>query len=216
MPASHGLDACRSVVRRRQVQVWWASVFPAYGCLWFEDDRSRSARPGPLGTRCPPTVPQQDAQRGGRDDGLADRRATAHSGRAVRDEPIRDRPAPRRCGQHWFRFVFHGDDIVCNMSMEMPSGVTRTELVTAYRAACARSDEIVYGCPDLSTLSTIANPGEVERVSLRRITAHMIEDRLARRPGRHLARTDRRRDRSLTRKSASPTRSTSVSSTWQS
>jgi hypothetical protein len=49
-------------------------------------------------------------------------------------------------------------------------------VVAAYREACARSDEIVRACLDLSALSKIANPGEDERVSLRTIAAHMIEE----------------------------------------
>jgi hypothetical protein len=34
----------------------------------------------------------------------------------------------------------------------------------------------VRACPELSTLSAIANPGEDEQVSLRVIVAHMIEE----------------------------------------
>jgi uncharacterized damage-inducible protein DinB len=78
--------------------------------------------------------------------------------------------------EHWFRLVFRGEDLVCNVSMDVPAGVTRAEVVTAYREACARSDEIVRACPDLSTLSAIANPGEDQRDSLRMVVAHMIEE----------------------------------------
>ena len=34
----------------------------------------------------------------------------------------------------------------------------------------------MHACPDLSTLSAVPNPGEDERVSLRRIVAHMVEE----------------------------------------
>jgi uncharacterized damage-inducible protein DinB len=78
--------------------------------------------------------------------------------------------------QHWFRLVFLGEDLVCNLSMDVPAGATRDEMVTAYREACAGSDGVVRACPDLSTLSAIANPGEDEQVSLRVIVAHMIEE----------------------------------------
>ena len=58
----------------------------------------------------------------------------------------------------------------------MPAEVTRDEVVAAYRQACARSDEIVRACHDLSTMARIANPGEDETVSLRAIVAHLIEE----------------------------------------
>ena len=35
------------------------------------------------------------------------------------------------------------------MSMDVPASLTRADVVTAYREACARSDEIVRACPDL-------------------------------------------------------------------
>jgi uncharacterized damage-inducible protein DinB len=87
--------------------------------------------------------------------------------------------------QHWFQMVFLGVDLGRNKSMEVSPDVTRDDLVAAYRAACLRSDEIVYACSDLSTLSAIANPGEDELDSLRRIVAHMIEE-----TGRHAGQAD--------------------------
>ena len=78
--------------------------------------------------------------------------------------------------QHWFRLVFQGVDLEIDDSMAVPAGATREQVVTAYREACARSDEIVRACPDLSTLAAIANPGEDGLDSLRRIIAHMIEE----------------------------------------
>jgi hypothetical protein len=60
--------------------------------------------------------------------------------------------------------------------MDVPAGVTHDEVVAAYREACARSDEIVRSCSDLSTMAAIANPGEDDIDSLRRIVAHMIEE----------------------------------------
>ena len=71
------------------------------------------------------------------------------------------------------------------MSMDVPASLTRADVVTAYREACARSDEIVRACPDLSTLSAIANPGEDGPDSLRRIVAHMVEE-----TGRHAGHAD--------------------------
>jgi len=78
--------------------------------------------------------------------------------------------------QHWFRLVFLGEKLMCDMSMDVPASLTRAEIVTAYQESCARSDEIVRACPDLSTLSEIANPGEEQQVSLRVIVVHMIEE----------------------------------------
>ncbi len=62
------------------------------------------------------------------------------------------------------------------MSMDVPAGATRDEVVAAYRQACARSDEIVRARPALSAVARIANPGEDQAVSLRRIMVHMIEE----------------------------------------
>ena len=78
--------------------------------------------------------------------------------------------------EHWFQRVFLGADVAANESMEVPAHATRDEVVAAYRAACARSDEIVRACPDLSTMAENVNPGEDETISLRRIMAHMIEE----------------------------------------
>jgi uncharacterized damage-inducible protein DinB len=78
--------------------------------------------------------------------------------------------------EHWFQAVFLGESGSSDMFMDVPATATRDELVAAYRRACARSDEIVLLCPDLSTLATAVNPGESRRASLRRIVAHMIEE----------------------------------------
>ena len=77
---------------------------------------------------------------------------------------------------HWFERVFLDDDRGVGDSMDVPFDATSDDAVAAYRAAYARSDEIVRACPDLSTLARIANPGEDEIDSLRRIVAHMIEE----------------------------------------
>lgn len=87
--------------------------------------------------------------------------------------------------RHWFRMVFLGEDVECDMSMTVPEGVTRAEAVAAYREECARSDEIVRSCADLSTLSAVPNPGEEGLSSLRSIVAHMIEE-----TGRHAGHAD--------------------------
>jgi uncharacterized damage-inducible protein DinB len=78
--------------------------------------------------------------------------------------------------EHWFRGVFLGEVPDLDDFMDAPVGATRDDVVAAYREACARSDEIVHACPDLSTMAEIANPGEDEKDSLRRIVAHMIEE----------------------------------------
>jgi uncharacterized damage-inducible protein DinB len=92
--------------------------------------------------------------------------------------------------RHWFQFVFLGEGPAPDDSMEVPAGVTREELVAAYREACARSDEIVRACPDLATMSRIANPGEDQLDPLRVIVAHMIEE-----TGRHAGHADILRER---------------------
>jgi hypothetical protein len=59
----------------------------------------------------------------------------------------------------------------------VPAGVSSDDVVAAYRQACERSDEIVRGCPDLSTLAVGVNPGQEDlKVSLRSIATHMIEE----------------------------------------
>ncbi len=78
--------------------------------------------------------------------------------------------------RHWFELVFLGDDSDIDMSMDVNVDTTHDHVVAAYRQACARSDEIVRACADLSTMAAIANPGEDDIDSLRRIVAHMIEE----------------------------------------
>lgn len=77
---------------------------------------------------------------------------------------------------HWFQRVFLGRELGVDKSMSAPAGVSPDEMVAAYRAACARSDEIVRACSDLSTMAAIANPGEQGKDSLRSIVVHMIEE----------------------------------------
>jgi uncharacterized damage-inducible protein DinB len=78
---------------------------------------------------------------------------------------------------HWFQRVFLGEDRGTNKSMAVPAGVSPDDVVAAYRQACERSDEIVRGCPDLSTLAVGVNPGQEDlKVSLRSIVTHMIEE----------------------------------------
>lgn len=92
--------------------------------------------------------------------------------------------------RHWFQRVFLGQGFPTDWSMEVPSVVSRDELVAAYRHACVRSDEIVLACPDLSTMAKDVNPGEERRSSLRRIVAHMIEE-----TARHAGHADILRER---------------------
>jgi uncharacterized damage-inducible protein DinB len=78
--------------------------------------------------------------------------------------------------EHWFRRVFLDEDLDLDYSMDVPVAVSRDDVVAAYRKACARSDEIVRACPDLSTMAKVVNPGEDELDTLRVIAAHMIEE----------------------------------------
>jgi uncharacterized damage-inducible protein DinB len=78
--------------------------------------------------------------------------------------------------EHWFRRVFLGEDIEPDVSMEVAPGRSFDEVVADYRDACARSDQIIRGCPDLSTLAAAENPGEPGLDALRRLAAHMIEE----------------------------------------
>jgi len=92
--------------------------------------------------------------------------------------------------EHWFQLVFLGEDVEVEDSMQVPAGTTREEVVAAYRRACARSNEIVRACPDLSTPSKIPNPGQDFIAPLRAIVAHMIEE-----TGRHAGHADILRER---------------------
>lgn len=78
--------------------------------------------------------------------------------------------------EHWFQRVFLGEDRDLDYSMDVPVSASRDDVVAAYRAACARSDEIVRDCPDLDTMARIANPGEDARDSLRVIVAHLLRE----------------------------------------
>lgn len=87
--------------------------------------------------------------------------------------------------EHWFQRVFLDRAIETDESMDVPAGSTAEEVVASYRSVCARSDEIVRGSPDLSTLAAAPNPGEGARVPLRAILAHLIEE-----TGRHAGHAD--------------------------
>lgn len=78
--------------------------------------------------------------------------------------------------QHWFQRVFLGESLDPDVTMNVSREASSTSVIAAYREVCARSDEIVRSCPDLSALSKIANPGEEKPDSLRSILAHMIEE----------------------------------------
>lgn len=60
--------------------------------------------------------------------------------------------------------------------MQAPSDAGFADVVTRYRNACERSDDIIRQTDDLSTLSAIANPDEEQLDSLRAVVAHMIEE----------------------------------------
>lgn len=79
--------------------------------------------------------------------------------------------------QHWFERVFlTGDDVERDTSFTPPPGAGTAEVVAAYEAAGARSDEIVLASDDLEQLAAIANPGEDGLDTLRTIAVHMVEE----------------------------------------
>lgn len=78
--------------------------------------------------------------------------------------------------QHWFQSVFLGERLEPDKSMTVPDSLTSDQVVEAYQRTCARNDEIVHDCSDLSVRAVIPNPGEEERDSLRVILGHMLEE----------------------------------------
>lgn len=93
--------------------------------------------------------------------------------------------------EHWFQRVFLGTDPgPYDSTMLVPAGVGRAEVVAAYRAVGARSDEIVRAAPDLSTRAAVANPGEDGLDTLRVIMAHMLRE-----TSRHCGHADILRER---------------------
>lgn len=69
---------------------------------------------------------------------------------------------------YWFDTVFAGGD------GGVPPGDTAESAISAYRAAWARSNEVVAACHDLDTLS--ARPHRDQHTSLRWILVHMVEE----------------------------------------
>lgn len=79
--------------------------------------------------------------------------------------------------RHWFERVFlTGDDVERDTSFRPPAHLTTAEVVAAYEAAGARSDEIVLAASGMDQLAAIVNPGEDELDTLRTITVHMVEE----------------------------------------
>lgn len=78
--------------------------------------------------------------------------------------------------EHWFQLVFLGERVSSDKAMSAPTNLTHEQVITGYRKACARSNEIVEACPDLATRAAIPNPGEDKRDALRVILGHMIEE----------------------------------------
>ena len=78
--------------------------------------------------------------------------------------------------EHWLQYVFVGEDVEVDKSMQAPDDWSRGDVIAAYRAACARSDEIAQRADSLSTPAVRPNPGEHQRDSLRVILTHMIEE----------------------------------------
>lgn len=79
--------------------------------------------------------------------------------------------------EHWFQRVFLGlDRGDYDSTMVVPAVAGRASVIAAYRAVCARSDEIVLAAPDLSTLAAGPNPGEPGLDPLRVIMAHLLRE----------------------------------------
>lgn len=87
----------------------------------------------------------------------------------------------------WMQEVFAGRVVDVDPSHDAPSSMGAAEVVAGYREACAESDRVVRGCPDLSTLSAgtarlpastawDAPTSEPRRVSLREVVVHLIEE----------------------------------------
>jgi uncharacterized damage-inducible protein DinB len=76
---------------------------------------------------------------------------------------------------YWFRLFFLGEPGEVEWSMQVGPDADPVAIVADYRAACARSDEIIRACPDLSTLSA-PDEDQDDRISLRRVAAHMLEE----------------------------------------
>ncbi|MFD1050779.1 DinB family protein [Kibdelosporangium lantanae] len=86
--------------------------------------------------------------------------------------------------RHWFQFVFLGAGPRIDYEGPVPEGRTYDEVVAEYRSVCAHNDEIVRA-HGLDTTAKGTNPGEDVIVSLRVITAHMVEE-----TGRHAGHAD--------------------------
>ncbi len=116
------------------------------------------------------------------------RRALVKSNESLNETQLRHRGVPSGTSilgviyhladveRHWFRLVFLNEDIVCEMSMDVPPDIHSEEVIAAYLTACSDSDRIVGECPDLSTLATGTEPGRSQHRSLREILTHMIEE----------------------------------------
>ena len=116
------------------------------------------------------------------------RRAIVGSSESLNETQLRHRGVPSGTSilgviyhladveRHWFRLVFLSENIVCEMSMDVPPDMKPEEVITAYSTACSDSDRIVGEHPDLSTLATGTEPGRSRHHSLREILTHMIEE----------------------------------------
>ncbi len=79
--------------------------------------------------------------------------------------------------QHWFERVFlTGDEVERDTGFDPPADRTTAEVVAAYEAAGARSDEIVLAADGIDQLAAIANPGEDDHDTLRTIAVHLVEE----------------------------------------
>ena len=83
----------------------------------------------------------------------------------------------------WLHYAFAGDKVWVPADALEPED-TLAGIVAGYRAACARSDEIIAGCDDLDTRA--ARPLTLpEEPTLRWVLVHMVEE-----TGRHAGHAD--------------------------
>lgn len=78
---------------------------------------------------------------------------------------------------HWFAWAYAGEDVPFpDMDMRLAPGDTLEGVTAAYRAAIARSNAIIAGCPDLSarTARAASTPPRVR--TMRWVLVHMIEE----------------------------------------
>ncbi|MCC9307398.1 DinB family protein [Kitasatospora sp. RB6PN24] len=78
---------------------------------------------------------------------------------------------------YWFEWVFDGAEVeVPDFGMELGEGDTEESVVAGYRAAVARSNEVIARCADLGQVAARATGKQGVPRSMRWILVHMIEE----------------------------------------